>query len=168
MPTRGFQFNSEAKYRQSLSDAEYSNISLSTSLATYIPFDASDQVVLAVHLGGAYTFGDYEFFHANYLSNKSRMRGFRLNRFAGDGMVYAASDLRIKVFKGSGAFPTDIGIFGSFDVGRVFLKNENQDQLHSSFGGGIFLQPLNLVSFKAGYHIGQDDKQLIIGGSMAF
>jgi hypothetical protein len=168
MPTRGFQFNSEAKYRQSLSDAEFSNISLSTSLATYIPFDASDQVVLAVNFGGAYTFGDYEFFHANYLSNKSRMRGFRLNRFAGDGMVYAASDLRIKVFKGSGVFPTDIGIFGSFDIGRVFLKNENQDQLHSSFGGGIFLQPLNLLSFKAGYHIGQDDKQLIIGGSMAF
>jgi hypothetical protein len=35
--------------------------------------------------------------------------------------------------------PTDVGIFGLADVGRVFLEGESSDTWHSAFGGGVWL-----------------------------
>jgi hypothetical protein len=168
LPTRGYIFNARADYRQSLSDTKFSNITISSQLAAYIPFSPSHKIVLATNIGGAYTIGDYEFFHANSLANQSRLRGYRTNRFAGDGMVYHASDLRIKLLQGNGGLKTGLGIFGSFDYGRVFIEDENIDDWHTSYGAGIYLTPLNLLGFKLGYYIGQEDTQLTVGGALAF
>ena len=38
--------------------------------------------------------------------------------------------------------PSDVGVHGFFDVGRVFLHDENSDNWHPSGGGGIWLSPL--------------------------
>ena len=124
--------------------------------------------MLATNIGGAYTLGDYEFFHANFLSNQSRLRGFKSNRFAGDGIVYHATDLRIKLFQGKGGLNSGYGIFGSFDYGRAFLEGENIEDWHTSFGGGLYLTPLNMLGFKIGYYVGEDDTQLSIGGALSF
>ena len=39
---------------------------------------------------------------------------------------------------------------------------------NTSVGGGIFLTPLNLIGFKLGYYVGEDDTQVAIGGSLSF
>ena len=168
LPTRGYDFSIGADFKQSLSDSDYSNLTVSSNVATYIPFSPAHTVVLAMNIGGDYTFGDYEFFHANYLANKSRLRGFKTNRFAGDGLVYHASDLRIKIFNGNEGLRIGLGIFGSFDYGRAFLEDENADHWHTSYGGGIYLAPLNIMSFKIGYYVGEDDTQISIGGALTF
>lgn len=168
MPTRGFDFTIGGDYKQNLTNSDFSHLTLSTNISAYIPFTPNQTVVLATNIGGAYTLGDYQFYHANYLSNRSRLRGFKTNRFAGDGIIYAATDLRIMLTEGSGAFPTGFGIFGSFDVGRAFLENQDIDQWHTSIGGGIFLIPLNILAFKVGYFAGEDDRQVLVGGSLAF
>ena len=168
IPTRGYSFNAGIDYKQSLSDSEFSNVTFSSSVAAYIPFSPTHKIVFATYLGGAYTTGDYEFFHANYLSNQSRLRGFKTNRFAGDGIVYHASDLRIKLVQGNRGFRTGLGIFGSFDYGRSFLENEDINDWHTSFGGGIYLTPLNILGFKLGYYVGDEDTQISIGGALAF
>ena len=124
--------------------------------------------MLATNLGAAYTTGDYEFFHANYLSNQSRLRGFKTNRFGGDGIAYHATDLRIKLLQGHRGLRTGFGIFGSFDYGRAFLEDEDVDDWHTSFGGGIYLTPLDILGFKVGYYVGDDDTQISIGGALAF
>ena len=148
IPTRGYKFTAGADYKQSLSDSEFSNVTLSSNVDAYVPFSPTHKIVLASSIGGAYTFGDYEFFHANYLSSASRLRGFKTNRFAGDGIVYHATDLRIKIASGNGGLRTGLGIFGSFDYGRSFLEDEGINSWHTSFGGGIYLTPLNLLGFK--------------------
>lgn len=168
LPTRGYIFNAGAEYRQSLSDSEFSNITFRSDVAAYIPFSPLHQVVFATNIGAAYTIGDYEFFHANYLSNASRLRGFKTNRFAGDGIVYHASDLRIKILQGHGGLKTGLGVFGSFDYGRAFLDNEDVNNWHTSYGGGIYLTPLNLLGFKIGYYVGEDDTQITVGGALTF
>ena len=168
IPTRGYVFNAGADYKQSLSDSEFSNLTLSSNVAAYLPFSPTHKVVLATNIGGAYTFGDYEFFHANYLSNQSRLRGFKTNRFAGDGIVYHATDLRIKLFQGHGGLRTGLGIFGSFDYGRAFLEDEGIGDWHTSFGGGIYLTPLDKFGFKIGYYVGDDDTQITIGGTLLY
>ncbi len=168
LPTRGYVLNLQADYRQSLTNSEFSHVTFSTNVAAYIPFSPTHRVVLATNIGGAYTFGDYEFFHANFLSNQSRLRGFKSNRFAGDGIVYHATDLRIKLIQGKGGLNSGYGLFGSFDYGRAFLEGENIDDWHTSFGGGLYLTPLNILGFKIGYYVGEDDTQLSIGGALSF
>lgn len=168
IPTRGFKFKTGFTFRQGLVQNKFSNLNAHINLATYVPLGPQHLVVIASNAGAAITFGDYEFFQANYLTSPSRLRGFRLNRFAGDAMVYHANDLRIKVLDGKGPFKTSIGIFGAFDYGRVFLKEENNNQWHYSFGGGIILTPLNLLGFKIGYFQGENDNQILVGGSLFF
>ncbi len=167
-PTRGYVFTIGADYKQSLSSIDFSNLTLESSIAAYIPFTITHKVVVATYIGGAYTFGGYEFFHANYLSNQSRLRGFRTNRFAGDGIVYHASDLRIKLLEGKGGLRTGLGVFGSFDYGRAFLEDERISTWHTSIGGGIYLTPFDLVGFKIGYYVGEDDAQISLGGALSF
>lgn len=168
LPTRGYVFNVGAKYRQSLFDSDFSNVTFTSDVAAYIPFSPTHKIVFATNIGASYTLGDYEFFHANYLSNASRLRGFKTNRFAGDAIVYQSSDLRIKLFQGKGSLKTGLGVFGSFDYGRAFLDDENVDDWHTSYGAGIYLAPLDLLGFKIGYFKGKEDTQLTIGGALSF
>ena len=168
LPTRGYVFDLGADYKQSLSDSDFSNLTVASNIAAYIPFSPTHKVVLATNIGGALTLGEYEFFHANYLSNQSRLRGYRTNRFAGDAMVYHATDLRIKLLQGQRGLRTGLGIYGSFDYGRSFLEGEGIDDWHTSLGGGLYLTPLNMIGFKIGYHAGADDTQLTVGGALTF
>lgn len=168
IPTRGYNYSIGADYRQSMSAGNFSNVALSTQLTAYIPFDANHSFVLATNIGGRYTLGDYEFFHANYLSSISTLRGYKTNRFAGDGIVYHASDLRLRLLEGNGKFKTGLGIYGSFDYGRAFLEDENISDWHMSYGGGLYITPLDLMGFKIGYHIGREDTQITIGSALSF
>ena len=170
VPNRGFSFNAYTDYKLNLEDSKYSNLTFGSQLTTYIPFNQSNSIVLAMNMGAAHTVGDTEFFHFNYLGGASRLRGFRTNRFAGETMVYHANDLRIKLFKGKGAFPFSLGVFGSFDYGRVWYDEEvdEVDGLHTSFGGGLFFTPLGILGFRIGYFQGDEDTTINIGGALAF
>ncbi len=171
IPSRGFQFTMFSDYKLNLQNTDFSNLTLGSGLKAYIPFNQKQTVVLAMNIGGAYTFGDTEFFHRNYLGGNTGLRGFRNNRFAGEGVVYHSNDLRIKLAKGKGAFPLGLGIFGSFDYGRVWYGDEvnEVDGFHTSYGGGIFLTPLNLVGLRIGYFQGEgDDSTLVVGGALGF
>jgi len=168
IPTRGYKFQAGFHYRQSLSNSEFRNMSLESNLTSYIPFSPTHRLVLATDLGAAYTIGKYEFFHANYLATRERMRGFRRNRFSGDGIAFIASDLRFKIYQGRSGMRTGLGLFGAYDIGRAFSKGDNNNEWHTSIGGGIFLTPIDLIGFKIGYYVGEDDRQLVIGGSLSF
>lgn len=169
IPTRGYNLKASIEYRQSLTDSEYGNVTFSTDIAAYIPLSPAHKVVLATNFGAAQTLGNYEFFHANYLSNASRLRGYRINRFAGDALLYQSTDLRVKLLQGKGGLKAGLGIYGSFDYGRVFLEEElNANDWHTSYGGGIYFTPLDLFGFKIGYHKGNSDSQLTIGGALSF
>jgi hypothetical protein len=168
IPTRGYSFTIGADFRRSLSEGDFSNLTVSSSVSAYIPFSPTHKVVLTTHLGGAYTLGEYEFFHANYLANQSRLRGLRTNRLAGDAIAYHSTDLRINLLHGHGGLRTGLGVFGSFDYGRAFLEGENINTWHTSVGGGIYLTPLDILGFKIGYYLSEQDSQLTIGGALSF
>ncbi len=168
IPTSGYIYALSADYKQSLSDTNYANLTFKTNLTAYLPFTATHSLLLVTHIGGQYTFGDYEFFHANYLSSLSRLRGFKINRFAGDGIVYQSTDVRLKLTEGKGKFKSGLGLFASFDYGRAFLEDEINNDWHTSYGGGVYITPLNMLGFKIGYYTGKDDSQLSIGGGLTF
>ncbi len=168
IPTRGYNFNIGADYKLNTSNTNYSNITLSSNLEIYLPLNISQSIVFASNIGGAYTLGDAEFFHSNYLANQSRLRGYRINRFAGNAIFYHANDLRIKLLQGQGRLKTGLGVFASFDYGRSFVESEQSEDWHTSYGTGIFVTPLKLLGFKIGYYFAKDDGQWTIGSRLRF
>ena len=81
-----------------------------------------------------------------FLGSSRNLRGYRKNRFAGDGSLYASLEARFWLFRGRLIAPGRWGIFGLTDVGRVYLEGETSDKWHASYGGGIFFQMLTLNS----------------------
>ena len=136
----------------------------------YLPFNATGSIVLATHLGADKILGEFEFFHALTLGGPFHLRGYRTDRFGGESRYYHATDLRIKLLNKRGVVPFELGVYGAFDYGRVWYDEdgEDDDAWHTAIGGGLFIVPLGFTSFRLGYMVGEEDKQLTIGGALRF
>ena len=110
------------------------NAELTARLRTSIPLSPT----LAIRAGGQKIFGNYPFFASAFLGGAGNLRGFDEQRFAGDAMAYANSDLRLTLLRLRGTIPGDLGVFGLADVGRVWVDGETSDEWHNSFGGGFW------------------------------
>jgi len=94
----------------------------------------------------------------------------RRDRFAGDARLYQSTDLRVKLFQARGMIPFSLGLYGSFDYGKIWYDSDDvsADKWHTAFGGGLFIVPFGLTAFRFGYMTGENDKQINIGGSLRF
>ncbi|HUR31248.1 MAG TPA: BamA/TamA family outer membrane protein [Saprospiraceae bacterium] len=170
-PTRGGELSISVGGRKSLNGKDITHGLLSGGGALYIPFDVTGNIVLATHVQADKILGDYEFFHALTLGGPDKLRGFKRDRFAGDTRFYHATDLRIKLFQNRGVVPFSLGVYGAVDYGRVWYEGDDADadkKWHTAFGGGIYIVPLGLTAFRLGYMVGEDDKQLNLGGALRF
>src|SRR4030095_7423643 len=123
-PSRGGDFEFSIGARTSLSGPTISHGLLSAGGTLYIPLDISGVFVLATHVQADKILGDYEFFHALTLGGPNQLRGFRTDRFAGDSRFFHNTDLRLKLFRAGGMLPFSLGVFGSFDYGRVWYEED--------------------------------------------
>ena len=135
---------------------------------------------LALRAGGKRVFGDYPYFDAAYIGGGGvptgalaepgfTVRGFRAHRFGGDGSVYGNSDLRLRLGTITLIVPTHVGVFGLFDVGRVWLDGESSDTWHTSYGGGLWFSVLNYrMTFSAYLAHSKEDDIFHIGGGFTF
>jgi hypothetical protein len=104
---------------------------------------------LALRGGARKVFGDYPFFEAAFIGGASTVRGLREQRYAGDAAIYGNAELRLAIARVLLFVPTEVGIFGLADAGRVYLEGETSNDIHTGFGGGLslaFLTPANTVS----------------------
>ena len=90
--------------------------------------------------------GIYPFAEAAFLGGRTSLRGLREQRLAGDGLLLGSAELRVHVARVLFVVPTDVGVFGLADAGRVFRSGESSSELHTSWGGGIWLAPLRRSS----------------------
>ncbi|MEO5906652.1 MAG: BamA/TamA family outer membrane protein, partial [Saprospiraceae bacterium] len=169
-PSRGGEISLSVGGRTSLVETGISHGLLSAEGALYIPFNSTATVVIATHVQADKILGDYEFFHALTLGGPDKLRGFRRDRFAGDARFLHASDLRFKLFQSRGAVPFSLGLYGSLDYGRVWYEEDDEtaDGWHTAYGGGLYVAPLGLAAFRLGYMIGEDDRQINLGGALRF
>jgi outer membrane protein assembly factor BamA len=98
---------------------------------------------LTLFAGGIKTFGTVPFFESAQLGGSRTLRGYRPNRFAGDAAVYGSAEVRLPLTRLQIVIPGEQGVFGFADAGRVYVKGETSDEMHSSFGGGIWLSFLS-------------------------
>ena len=71
----------------------------------------------------------------------------RRDRFTGRNSLVGSTDLRYSFnqFK-TGTLPLQIGVFGGFDVGRVWLTGDFSDKWHNDYGGGFWVTAAESVS----------------------
>jgi hypothetical protein len=158
LPTRGFGIQLEGNYTHSLQNTNRSFARFISELNFYAPF--SKKFGLAIHGGAETVTGNPEFYQYPHITSSVTLRGFRRERFWGQTAAYAQNELRfitpVKSYLISGRF----GFFGFYDVGRVWIKNENSNTLHSSYGGGIILSPFNLITGQVSVATSQEATRL--------
>ncbi len=119
-----------------------------------------ERLVLATRFGGGYNLGDFEFYQANIIGGRSNqnVRGLRGERFSGRSAMYNNLELRMKLFHFNAyIFPADIGVIGLFDNGRVWVDDDMSDKIHTSYGGGFWLNPFGLAVLSVTYAISDDE-----------
>ena len=62
------------------------------------------------------------------------------------------------------------GILGGFDYGRVWLKGENSEKWHQSYGGGLWINGLNMLTGRLTYFksINEDRARIAVGIGFGF
>ena len=119
---------------------------VSGDLSTYL---SASVVTLALRAGGEKVFGDFPFHESAFVGGRRNLRGWDEQRFAGDASAFGNAELRLHLTRMSILVPTNVGVFGLADVGRVYLEGEDSNEWHTGFGGGLslgFLRSANTLT----------------------
>lgn len=156
-PRRGGRFQLYGEWANDLEDSD-NTYTHGANLHLYLPVDKGQNLIFATRLGYGFAWGDYEFFQAPSLGERSTslgqegsLRGYPFDRFRGDSKFYHNTDLRWRMIQyDNSVIPVSIGIYGGFDYGRVWFHQESSDKWHSAYGGGLWLAPLDYLVFSTG------------------
>lgn len=116
---------------------------LSSDLRMFVTMPAISSVTLAVRAGGTKVFGQTPFYESALIGGPGSVRGFNAGRFAGDVAATVNIDLRIHVIRMKLLVPTDVGVFGLCDAGKVWVNGVSPGSWHVGIGGGISLAPID-------------------------
>lgn len=165
-PTMGMGFSVAGSWKLNLNDAKRNFPTFEAKLNFNHKIDKKGKLVLATLLKGKSILNsNFEFYQGATLGGDFDLRGFRNQRFLGNQSFFQSTDLRYSIGKIKGSFvPMSYGFFGGFDYGRVWLKGEESDKWHQSFGGGIWLNGLNIITAKLSCFQSADDRARISFG----
>jgi hypothetical protein len=111
-------------------------------LAFYKPLDRKGNITIANRIGGGITKGSATFYQSLFLGGHSNLLGYRQFRFAGDNMIYNNLEARIKVANvTSYIVPGELGLIGTYDIGKVWQQEVRNNKWHNSFGVGVYFAP---------------------------
>jgi len=158
-PTRGVLWFTELSSLASIDKNGHGITKFTSDMQVFAPLIRPNRLVAVLRMGGGHIFNrDIEYFQALNLGNNNFMRGFRKNRFSGTSVLYSDIELRVKLFQSqSYLLPGDVGLIGFYDIGRVWLTNEDSKKWHQSFGGGLYYAPFNVAILSATIGISDED-----------
>jgi len=94
--------------------------------------------IIALRAGGDKVWGTPPFQDLATVGGSTTVRGFYHGRFAGDAAVYLQAEVLLKLAQVGLIAPSDVGILGINDVGRVFVTGQHSSVWHDGFGGGFW------------------------------
>ncbi|WP_020568893.1 metallophosphoesterase [Neolewinella persica] len=174
MPTRGVHLELAGSYQLSIAGPGASFPKLSGALTINQRLDRRGNLVLANRVGYSETFTvNLAYFQAATLGGvgtDSNFRGFRRERFSGQKAFFLNNDLRLRLLSSNRrAVPFSLGVLAGYDLGRVWIEEEDSNIWHYSYGGGIFISPFDLATIKISYFVGDGEiGRMIIGGGFFF
>ncbi|MEE8594248.1 MAG: hypothetical protein V3T25_00140 [Gemmatimonadota bacterium] len=127
------------------------------------------QSEFAVRAGGKKVWGLAPFYDLAYIGGNESLRGWPVQRFAGDASLYGSGSLRLDLFDYRLIFPSSFGILGMFDLGRVWVEGESPGGFHTGYGGGIWIALRGTRSiFSITYATSTQDQGLYIKMGFAY
>lgn len=169
LPTQGLGLLVDANWRANLQDVDRQMLRFKSELTFFTRLTQTDYFVLENRLHGSHIIGDFDFFQAVSLGGGSSLRGFSQGRFSGRTAFYHTIDLRIKIIDSENSFlPISGGITPGFDYGRVWIKTEDSDKWHLSYGGSIWVAPLDVVALSAGMFFSEEKPRIAVSASVQF
>ena len=162
IPSRGITWYNEFSSMAGINSNSKGITKFTSDMTVYASLTEDRKFVTVLKFGGGKIFSkNFEFFQALDLGANNILRGFRKQRFSGSATLYASAEERIKLFKSQlYILPGDVGLIGLYDIGRVWIKNENSKKWHQSYGGGLYYSPFNIVVISATVGISDEDKLL--------
>lgn len=150
-PTRGVTWYTIFSALSGISSKADGITSLESHMTIYAAVTSESRVSAVFRLGGGHIFNErFKYFQAMNLGANNFLRGFRKNRFSGRTMAYGGSEVRVRLFDSkSYIFPGKVGVLGFLESGRVWMPNDNSKRWHTSYGGGLFYYPYNLIMVSA-------------------
>jgi hypothetical protein len=124
------------------------HVEVSSYLSPKLPL----QPTLALRVAGKKLWGTYPFHEAAFVGGWNTVRGLPEQRYAGDAALYGNAELRLALARVFVLLPSELGIFGLADAGRVYLSGEQSERWHAAVGGGLwfaFLNRANTLSLAA-------------------
>ena len=112
------------------------------AVTTYLSATKAGNQTAALRVGARKVFGQAPFYESAFIGGLGTVRGFRAQRFAGTGAVYANLELRSLITRMRLLLPTDVGVFALGDAGRVYQDGESSSRWHAALGGGLWIAPV--------------------------
>jgi hypothetical protein len=139
-----------------------------TDISYYYTFGRFLRSTLALRVGGVATNGEFEFYHAVKNGGTNTFRGVRKFRFAGQHSFYQNTDMRVELFNiRNPLLPVTVGAVGFHDFSTVWYPNDpsaeegESDKIHRAYGVGLWLAPLNKISFGIDYSVSTVDEEAL-------
>lgn len=149
---RGFHLSGFARYYPKLFDNKADFTKVRGEASAFTGAHLVTDLAFGVRIAGEKNFGSYPYFEAAFLGGipaiagldpatvgGNLLRGYDLNRFAGDAAVVANAELRAALGSWNSILPMRYGLLALTDVGRVFYAPESSSRWHSGVGGGFWL-----------------------------
>jgi hypothetical protein len=124
---------------------------------------------LGVRAGGKRVWNDAPYFEAAYVGGAGSLRGFPRQRFAGDGSLFGSGEVRLPVTQLHILPPGCVGLFGFYDVGRVFAQGESSNKWHEASGGGFWIalpDANHIISLSIAS--GKEGNRFYVGSGLSF
>ncbi|CAN1573166.1 Calcineurin-like phosphoesterase domain, ApaH type [Flavobacteriaceae bacterium] len=151
-PTVGIQTAVEAGFISNLEDTSRNFAFLTPEISLTHKLDSFGKLVLATQIKSRIIFNNnYEFYQAASIGGNDGLRGFRNQRFTGQQSLFQNTDIRY-TFNSlkTGIIPVRLGIYGGFDYGRIWINDDNSNKWNNSYGGGFFINGVELVTANLG------------------
>ncbi len=173
-PSRGLKVYVDGGWRWQLEEERRHFPYVEGYVAGYQPLDRHHRLVIGTRIGGRHLFREgFEFYQGARLGGtgpEANFRGFRRDRYTGKSAFYQNIDLRYLALRSENrVLPFTLGILAGFDHGRVWMPGEESDTWHYSYGGGVFVAPLELLSARLSAFRGDDEQwRFVFGGQFFF
>ncbi|MDX1461575.1 MAG: phosphoesterase [Marinirhabdus sp.] len=169
LPTKGMQFTTQLGGIDSFQEERLTGFAKSR-LTFYNSLLSNQRLVLKTQAATHLLVGDQPLFYQSpQLGASSGLRGFREERFTGRHSLVGNADLsyrfqKMKTF----LFPLTVTVYGGYDIGRVWLREDTSNTWHQSYGGGLQVRWTNAIKANVSSFYGDEGLRLAFGFSLMY
>ena len=178
-PALGLELRLNGGYKKNLSNTN-DLFYFKPELTVVYPLALNDRLKLSTDIQSEMHWSDdrIPFYYASTLGGISGLRSFRNDRFTAENSFVQSTDIRYTLQSGNTfILPGNLGTYIGFDYGKVWMNegerdeipaSDQNDDLHFSYGGGIYFTSANLFTLRTSYFHGNEGGRVMGGFGFEF